>query len=72
MPELNPNFKINLHEIFTDKFTSGEIVSQYEVVRIDTPQNIIFLRNVATNQVTKHSSEQIEIYYSKQSHYPQT
>jgi len=68
MADLNPNLKINLHDIFRDKFGDFRNIQRYEVVKLRTTQEppLIFLRNLATNITQPHSMEEIQLYYIKE------
>lgn len=64
--DLNQNFKIAIHDIFRNKFISGEIPQKYEIIKYDQDLKIYHLRNIATNVVSKHSPEQVQIFFIKE------
>ena len=68
MTTLDPNFKICLRDVFTTKFKSGMIPETCEVIKIDKDKNIISLRSVSTNVVRHYSSEEVQIYFIKQTY----
>lgn len=72
MTDLNPNLKINLRDIFRDKFGDPRYLQRYEVVKVnmDNIPRLIFLRNVATNAIVKHAPEQIDLYFIKETNFP--
>jgi hypothetical protein len=65
MPDLNPKFKLRLNDIVKDKF-NDRIVSQYEIVHIDTARDLYTLRNLSTNAISKESMENIQIFFIKE------
>lgn len=67
MPNVNPNFTINLHDIFEYKFKDNTIPATFEVINVQTKiyPHIITLKNLATGKVELHAPEQIQEFYIK-------
>lgn len=68
MADLNPNLRINLHDIFRDKFGDFREIQRYEITKVDTTKEppLIFLRNLSTNVVQKRSPEQVNLFFIKE------
>jgi len=68
MANLDPNFTINLRDIFKYKFMDNTIPETLEVIKVDTAKEppLITLKNIATGKVVLHSPEEVQIYYIKQ------
>ena len=66
----NSNFKIGINDIFRTKFNDGMIPQEVEVVSYDKGLDLYSLRNIATNAITRHDSNQMQINFIKVTRYP--
>jgi len=68
--ETNSRFRIGINDIFRTKHNDGMIPQEVEVVSYDEGLDLYSMRNIATNAITKHDSDQIQINFIKVTRYP--
>ena len=65
MADTSDKFKIAINDIFRSKYNDGMIPEEAEVVSYDDALELYSLRNIATNAITRHNRDQMQINFIK-------